>query len=177
MGADFVWQPDSRHLLATYQTTSNGASPGPPMKFYNWDTLTGQQTLITSEAQVGRFLTTPDGRYLLVYCSDNRTVDVWQTSSESKVATFVTPNEPTSPYVFTYNDNQELIIVQKDTVDIWDIATGKLIYQYHGPTPFSSYGAGGSIIFWSPDNKYLVMLAWKQTSSIGDASLFIWRNP
>jgi|GEM_PF-3716230 len=182
IGADFVWQPDSRHLLATYTTsvttyTSNGTSLDGSMKFYNWDTLTGQQTLITSEARMGRFLPTSDGRYLLVYRSDNSTVDIWQTSNESKVATFVTPNEPTSPYVFTYNNNQELLIVQKNTADIWDIATGKLIYQYHGPTPFSSYGAGGSIIFWSPDNKYLVMLAWKQTSSIGDASLAIWRNP
>lgn len=182
VGVGFSWQSDSRHLLAMYQTSADNGSSPPSEKFYSWDTVTGQQTFITSEAHFGLDpVATPDGRYLLVFRSDNRTADIWQMSKESKVATIYTPGVPAATdVIFGYN-NQELIIGQKDTFDIWDITTGKLIYKYHGPTPLSIQDVDERTVFWSPDNKYLVLLAWKQTagnpSATGDADLAIWRMP
>jgi WD40 repeat protein len=65
---------------------------------------------------------------------------------------------------------------EKGNFDIWDIATGKLMYKYHGSTPFSIDGVNGSLVFWSPNGKYLAMIAGK-TASIGDGMLSIWRIP
>jgi WD40 repeat protein len=77
---------------------------------------------------------------------------------------------------FFYNNNQYMITGQKGNFDIWDIATGKLLYKYHGSTPFSISGVDGSDVYWSPDGKYLTMIAGK-SPSIGEGIVSIWRMP
>lgn len=49
-------------------------------------------------------------------------------------------------------------------------------YKYHGSTPFSINGVDGSNVLWSPDGKYLTMIAGK-APSIGDGAVSIWRMP
>ena len=107
-------------------------------------------------------------------------MEIWQTSSGRLVATIATPGLHPNPYSYFGANNQYILIGEKDTFDIWEIATGKLLFKYHGFTPFSVAGAGGSNVFWSPDGKYLTMIAWK-TSLMGtgndNGAVTIWRMP
>ena len=73
---------------------------------------------------------------------------------------------------FFYENDQQMIVGLKDNFDIWDVASGKLLYKYHGSTPFSLAGVDGSIVFWSPDGKYLIMLAGT-SSAIGNGAMAI----
>lgn len=101
-------------------------------------------------------------------------MEIWRASDGRKVATVETPGGYGGADSFFYTGNQQIAMGKKGNFDIWDRATGALLYKYHGTTPFSIDGVSGSIVFWSPDGKYLTMLAGKSTS-IGDGSLAIWR--
>jgi WD40 repeat protein len=176
--ASFVWLADSQRLLMTYtHDSSPGASSSyPQAQIYSWNVFTVQRMFVTSFSQAEFNMTTPDGRYLILGGPDGRTMEIWQTSNGHKVATVATPGVYARSDSFFYINNQQMVIGEKGNFDIWDIATGKLMYKYHGSTPFSIDGVNGSLVFWSPDGKYLTMIAGK-TASIGDGMLSIWRIP
>ncbi len=176
--ANFVWLPDSQRLLMTY---SHGSSTGTSLSYfqdqiYTWNVFTDQTTFVTSFSQAEFNMTTPDGRYLILGHPEGRSMEIWQTSNGHKVATVATPGVYARSDSFFYINNQQMVIGEKGNFDIWDIATGKLLYKYHGSTPFSINGVSGSDVFWSPNGKYLTMIAGK-TPSIGDGVLSIWRIP
>jgi WD40 repeat protein len=170
-GESFSWLSDNQSLLVQYyrdNTTSEQIS--------TWNVFTNHKTFITYSAQAPLASPTPDDRYLILGGPDGRSIDIWQTSNGHKVATVATPGIYARTDSFFDNNNQYMIIGQRGNFDIWDIATGKLLYKYHGTTPFSINGVSGSAVFWSPDGKYLTMIAGKATS-IGDGVLSIWRMP
>jgi WD40 repeat protein len=170
-GESFSWLPDNQSLLVQYyhdNTTSEQIS--------TWNVFTNQKTFITYLAQAAFPSPTPDGRYLILGGPDGRSIEIWQTSDGHKVATVTTPGiYARTDSFFDYN-NQYMIIGQRGNFDIWEIATGKLLYKYHGPTPFSINGVSGSSVFWSPNGKYLTMIAGKDPG-IGEGMLSIWRMP
>lgn len=176
--ATFAWLPDSQHLVMTYTSggNSNSSSSYLQAQIYVWNVFTGQKTLVTSYSQAEFTWTTPDGRYLILGGPDGLSMQIWQTSNGHLVATIATPGIYARSDSFYNSNNQYIVIGQKGDFDIWEIATGKLLYKYHGTTPFSITGVDGSYVFWSPDGKYLTMLAGK-SPAIGDGVLSIWRMP
>ncbi|HET9999844.1 MAG TPA: WD40 repeat domain-containing protein [Ktedonobacteraceae bacterium] len=174
--ATFAWLSDSQRLVMTYTSggNSNTSSSYPQAQIYVWNVFTGQKTFVTSYSQAEFTWTTPDGRYLILGGPDGLSMQIWQTSNGRLVATIATPGIYARTDSFSALDNQYIVIGQKGDFDIWDIATGKLLYKYHGTTPFSITGVDGSNVFWSPDGKYLTMLAGK-SPAIGDGVLSIWR--
>ncbi len=178
INVNFVWLPDSQRLLLTSQQASSpgASSPYTQARITIWNVFTNQRTFVTSLPQAEFTTTTPDGQYLILGASGGRSMEIWQTRNGHKVATVATPGVYARSDSFFYSNNQQMIIGQKGHFDIWDLATGKLLYSYHGPTPFSIQGVSGSFVFWSPDEKYLTMIAGT-TNSIGDGMLSIWRMP
>lgn len=175
--ASFFWLPDSRRLVSMDEKGASATVQ--KMQVRVWDVFTNQTTFTLSLSYSGPIWNsqwTPNGQYLVVSNSDGRSMDIWQMSNGHKVATVATPGVYARSDSFFYVNNQQMVIGEKGTFDIWDIATGKLMYKYHGSTPFSLNGVSGSVVFWSPDGKYLSMLAGK-TPSIGDGILSIWRIP
>ncbi len=170
-----TWLSDSMRMLLTYMPDNNvGTSPSLQTQVYTWNVSTGQKTFVVSFSQTISRGTTPDGQYLILSNNNGRSMEIWQTNSGHKVATVTTPGTYARTDSFFYTNNQQMIIGQKGNFDIWDITTGKLLYKYHGSTPFSIDGVNGSFVFWSPDEKYLVMMAGKSIS-IGDGMVSIWR--
>ncbi|HKV57173.1 MAG TPA: hypothetical protein VJO32_02795, partial [Ktedonobacteraceae bacterium] len=131
--ASFAWLPDSQRLLATYTSSinPNASSSYPDVQVYIWNVFTSQKTFVTSFSQAASTWTTPDGRYLILSGPDSRSMQIWQTSNGRHVATIATPGlYPTSDSFFNSN-NRYIIIGLKGDFDIWEIATGKLLYKYH----------------------------------------------
>jgi len=176
-GVNFIWLSDSQRLLIMYMPINNSQ-----VHIHIMNAFTGQTTFDTFSTYTGFEWLTPDGQYLMLGSSDSsnsdnsRSMQIWQTSSGRLVTTIATPGMHPNPYSYFGANNQYMLIGEKSSFDIWDIATGKLLYKYHGFTPFTVAGNGGSNVFWSPDGKYLTMIAWK-TSSIGDGTIAIWRMP
>lgn len=175
-GASFSWLPDSQRLLE--MDIDNTGATIQKMQVRIWNAFTDQAMFEHSWSYAGaiwHFQTTSDGRYLIVEGAGN-TLEIWQTSTGRHVATIATPGIADRTDSFFYTNNQQILIGQRGNFDIWDIATGRLLYKYHGSTPFSIPGVNGSIVFWSPDGKYLTMMAGKGTS-IGDGMVSVWRIP
>ncbi|HEX6484379.1 MAG TPA: WD40 repeat domain-containing protein [Ktedonobacteraceae bacterium] len=171
-GESYSWLSDSQSLLVQYFHDGN-----PPERVSTWNVFTNKKTSITTIlSQIEFFSPTPDRQYLILGGPNGRSMEIWQTSSSHKVATVATPGTYARSDSFFYNNNQYMIIGQRGNFDIWDIATGKLLYKYHGSTPFSINGVDGSNVLWSPDGKYLTMIAGK-APSIGDGAVSIWRMP
>jgi hypothetical protein len=171
-GESYSWLSDSQSLLVQYFHDGN-----PPERVSAWNVFTNKKTSITTIlSQFVFFSPTPDRQYLILGDPSGRTMEIWQTSSGHKVATVATPGVYARSDSFFYNNNQYMVIGQKGNFDIWDIASGKLLYKYHGSTPFSINGVDGSNVMWSPDGKYLTMIAGKGPS-IGDGVVSIWRMP
>ncbi len=176
-GVSFYWLSDSQHLLLLYMPDHTSQ-----LHIQTMDALTGKITSNFFSTYTGFQWLTPDSKYLLLGSSDSsnsdssRSMQIWQTSNGHLVATIATPGLHPNPYSYFGANNQYMLIGEKDTFDIWNVATGKLLYKYHGFTPFSAAGAGGSNVFWSPDGKYLTMIAWK-TISPGAGVITIWRMP
>ena len=177
-GVGFVWLPDSQRLLMTYThyRSPGSSSSYPQVQIYSWNVFTNQRMFVTSFSQAEVNTTTPDGRYLILGNPDGHSMEIRQTSNGHKVATVATPGVYARSDSFFYINNQQMVIGEKGNFDIWDIVTGKLMYKYHGSTPFSIDGVNGSLVLWSPDGKYLTMIAGR-TTSIGDGMLSIWRIP
>jgi WD40 repeat protein len=182
MVASSSWLPDSQHLVSMERVESlvninNVTVTTQTMQVRMWNVFTNQTTFNLSLSYTGASWSsqlTPNGQYLLVEDSDGSSMEIWQMSNGHKVATVTTPGVYARSDSFFYSNNRQMIIGQTNHFDIWDIATGTLLYKYHGTTPFSIPGVSGSIVFWSPDGKYLAMLAGK-AGSIGDGMLSIWR--
>lgn len=171
-----AWLADSQHMLLMYMHTDNfGTSPSLQAQAYVWNAFTDQKMFMTAFLQ-SDYTITPDGEYLILGNNQRRSIDIWQTNSGHKVATLTTPGVYAREDSFFYTNNQQIVIGQKGDFDIWDIASGKLLYSYHGFTPFSIDGVSGSIVFWSPDGKYLTLMAGTSTS-IGDGMASTWRLP
>jgi WD40 repeat protein len=179
-GIPLRWLPDSQRMLmeATIENGSGtpSSSSNPTLRVSTWNVFTNQITPITSSSSVGFDWPTADGRYIIMGGFDGRSLKIWQTDNGHLVATIATPGIPARPDAFSALGNKYLVIGQKGDFYIWSITTGKLLYSYHGSTPFSLYGQSGSIVSWSPDEKYLSMIAGK-SPSIGEGSLAIWRMP
>jgi hypothetical protein len=92
----------------------------------------------------------------------------------TEIATIITPGTYARSDSFFYVNNHYMLMGLDGNFDIWDITTGRLLYKYHGSTPFSIPSVNGSIVLWSPDGKYLTMLA--ETSS-GNGQVAIWHLP
>lgn len=169
------WLPDSQRMLVM-NSDSTGAIQ--KMQVRVWNVFTNQVTFEHSWSYAGTIWsiqTTPGGQYLIVGGAGN-TLEIWQLSTGRHVATIATPGTPARTDAFFYTNNRQIVIGQRGNFDIWNIATGKLRYKYHGTTPFSIPGVNGSIVLWSPDGEYLAMLAGKGPS-IGDGMVSIWRIP
>lgn len=180
-GVGSIWLPDSSHLLtiATYYYNNNSSTDLPEdanVQVRMWDIFTGQTTFNISASHAGTAWTTSNGQYLLIDSPDGRSITIWQLSSNRQIATIVTPGIAIDPYAIFAVSNHYMVVGEKSSFDIWDITTGKLLFKYHGFTPLSIDGNGGSNVFWSPDEKYLTIIAWKN-AAIGDGVLALWRMP
>ncbi|HTK06461.1 MAG TPA: HEAT repeat domain-containing protein [Ktedonobacteraceae bacterium] len=177
---EFVWLPDSQRLLVTTVHTSSSDTPSSlthaTEQVSIWNIFTNQITPLTSASYDGVDWHTADGRYMILGSRDGRSLKIWQTSNSRLIATIETPGTPARTDAFFSLGNQYLVIGQRENFSIWSIASGKLLYTYHGPTPFSLYGQSGSLVTWSPNEKYLSMIAGSEPS-IGSGSLAIWRIP
>ena len=182
-GASFTWLSDNQHLLLLYTPDNTSHLHGQVL-----DVFTGQISgnFFSTYTGYGFEWLTPDARYLLQGSSDSSNSDnsssmqIWQTSSGRLVATIATLGLHPNLYSYFGANNRYLLIGEKDTFDIWDVATGKLLFKYHGFTPFSVAGIGGSNVFWSPDGKYLTVVAWKASlmgTGSSDGVITIWRMP
>ena len=180
-GVIFHWLPDSQRLLIVYLPMNSTRTQ---IHIHIMNVFTGQTTFDAFSTYTGFYWLTQDSQYLLLGSLDSGNSDnscsmqIWQTSSGRLIATITTPGIHPNPFSLFYANNRYLIIGEKETLDIWDIPTGKLLYKYHGFTPFSVAGNGGGSVFWSPDGKYLTMIAWK-TPLVGSADgvIAIWRMP
>ncbi len=176
-GVNLIWLPDNMRLLTIYMHSNTANSPSDSTEQVNiWNIFAGQTKFVASSSHAMAAWTTSDGQYLIIGSNGGRSMQIWQTSTGRHVAVVATPGIQIDPYAIFAINNQYLVVGEKSSFHVWDIATGKLLYKYQGITPFSTDGNGGGNVFWSPDGKYLTMIAWK-TSSIGDASLAIWRMP
>ncbi len=183
-GEGFTWLPDSQRLLMmdiSYTNTSSSTSS--QSQIYTWNVVTDQKTLVTAFSQApfngsaaGPVNVTHNGAYIILSSPDGRTMEIWQTSNGQKIATVTTPGVYAATDSFFYVNNQQMVVGLKGDFDIWDVASGQLLYKYHGSTPFSLPGVDGSNVFWSPDGKYLVMMAGT-SSAIGNGMVSIWRIP
>lgn len=174
----FTWLSDNQRLLMLYLPYSNTGTPtSAQSQAYSWNVFTDQKTLLASFPQNWSFGTTePDRQYLILSSPDGRTMEIWQTSNGHEIATVATPGVYARTDSYFYQNNRQMIVGLKGNFDIWDVASGKLLYKYHGSTPFSIAGVDSSIVFWSPDGKYLIMLAGT-SSTIGNGAMAIWRMP
>ncbi len=169
----FDWLPDSQHLVVTTIHDSKLEQVN------TWNAFTNQVTPIVSTFPSGTGWPMANGQYIVQYAGpDGSTWKIWQTSNGHQVATINEPGIPARTAEFTADDNQYLVIGHGEDFYIWRIATGKLLYSYHGPTPFSpdAQNGGGMVVKWSPNGKYLAMVEVKDLS-IGEGSLAIWRMP
>ncbi|HEY4384605.1 MAG TPA: WD40 repeat domain-containing protein, partial [Ktedonobacteraceae bacterium] len=175
---NYGWLPDSQRLLIATDSSSGtrSSSYSQTRQVSTWNVFTHQITPIASNVSDGFNWSTADGRYMVLGSHDGRSIKIWQTSNGRLIATIETPGIPARTDAFSALGNQYLVIGQKRDFYIWSIATGKLLYSYHGPTPFSLYGQSGSLVTWSSDEKYLSMIAGKDPS-IDQGSLAIWRIP
>ena len=127
-----------------------------------------------------RYWFTPDGRFLILYRDDQSGMQIWQTESGRLVASINTPPfHPRADMIFAVSND---VIIQGEGRDfyVWSVASGKLLYAYHGPTPFAAPAIISTFVDLSPDGKYLRMVAGNNLPSIeGDTSdtgvLAIWR--
>lgn len=183
VGVSFYWLSDSQRLLIVYMPVNSLQAK---THIHIMNVFNSQTTLDTFSTYTGFYWVTPDSRYLLLGSLDSnnsdtsRSMQIWQTSNGRLVATITTPGLHPNVYSNFGASNQYLLIGQKGSFDIWELATGNLLYKYHGFTPFSVAGAGGSNVFWSPDGKYLTMVAWKTSlmdTGSGDGIVTIWRMP
>lgn len=177
-GAGSIWLSDSHHLLTQY-VSGNSNTGLQKLQIRIWNAFTGQTTFETSSSGTETVSTTPDGQYLIRSGPNSRSMQIWQTSSGRLIATLTTPGIYPNPFSFSDINSQYILIGSKSSFDIWDTATGKLLYKYQGFTPFTADGNGGSNVFWSLNRKYLTMVAWKTSLINGsdDGVITIWRMP
>jgi WD40 repeat protein len=180
-GVNINWLPDSSRLLMTdmlsnSKNSSTNVPTGNTIQVSIWNIFTGQTTFAITASHAETVWTTPDGQYLVIDSPDGRSMKIWQLSSSHLVATVETPGIAIDPYAIFSVSNHYLVVGEKSSFDLWDMPTGKLLFKYHGFTPLTVDGDGGSNVFWSPDEKYLTIIAWKSASP-GAGILALWRMP
>ncbi len=177
IGMSNSWVSDSRRLSSI--ELSDTGPDAQKMLVRVWNVFTGQTTLTFSASYIGAiwsgFVSPDDGQYLIVGAPDGTSMDIWHLSDGHEV-TVATPGIYARSDSFVNANDHQMIIGQRGNFDIWDMASGKLLYKYHGYTPFSLPGVSGSQVFWSPDGKYLTLVAGKSIS-MENGLLSIWRLP
>ncbi len=174
VSSNVTWLPDSQHMLLHYDVQKGSSMVD---QIYIWNIFTNKPAQIISSPSANMVESTPDNRYFIVsLTSDKRSLEIYNSISGQSVATITTQGSYPRSDSYYLIANQYLLVGFQGNFDIWDLATGKLLYKYHGTTPFSIPHVDGGDIEFSPDNKYLVLLAGT-SPGIGNGQIAIWHLP
>jgi WD40 repeat protein len=142
---DSAWSPDGMHIASVYVT---GMSYGVEI----WNALSGahQFTLSCSNTMaygIRDVTWSPDGKYVAAVAPGGDGICVWK-ASDGSVVTRIAGGA--SQVTFSAN-SQELAFNQGSSVQIYDLASGKVIHSF----PVQDTKGELFSLAWSPDGKYL----------------------
>lgn len=153
-----AWSPDGRYLAVgnvTFSPDTSGVAI--------WDIKTGM-LVKTLSASILTMAWSPDGQYLATLGTrdyvDGFRVAIWNTSTWSRIQV---PSIDAAELAWSPDSTRLAIGQLGGTINILEIATGKMVLTYHQQT-FLHYIV--SALAWSPDGKRIV--------SAGVPSMQIW---
>jgi WD40 repeat protein len=151
-----VYSPDGRHLAGRGSQRRGDVIV--------LDAATGKEvrTLRGHEMQLAALTYSPDGKRLASLSLDN-TVRVWDTRAGETIRTLKLGGKPTgmvgsSGLAFS-SDGKRIAAANRETVKVWDAATGRELHDFHQPAD--------SVAF-SPDGRRLA-LAFRNALAVCDA--------
>lgn len=134
---------------------------------YVWDKSSGETTLVlqsyrdqlewTSYHKPQRHIAwSPDSNHLAVIQNKSE-IGFWDVTTNTLTKTIISQADEINS--IDWSSTNQIAAIARDTIYIWDAATGELIHQY-ATNPYSSF------VLWSPDGQYLA--ADFETSGIGN---------
>lgn len=127
------WTSDDRRLAITYSSKKF-------WKLVVWDVPTGQPIISQRFQDVCLLECSPDGSTFLTL-DDELKLQIWDVSSKQLTHTLTPALTSTEPFTVSYVANGQRILTASagKEIQLWDVATGKLIDTYPANTYGSSY--------------------------------------
>ena len=142
------WTSDDRRLAITYQSKKS-------WKLMVWDVPTGQPIINQSFPDIILLECSPNGRTFLTLDHELK-LQIWDVDSKQLTHTLTPALTPTESFTVSFVANGQRIVTASASkaIQLWDVATGKLIDAYPAHTYGSLYPSRVPLV--SLDKRFLV---------------------
>lgn len=141
---DFAFSPDSQSL--TIHTSMPSGS-----HLWLWDMADGELRIHQQNVYIRQALFWPDGKHLLICCAEfSADAQLWQIADGTLVDTLVGPPWPDGISDMALSPDESILAaVYKNSIWLWDTATGEIVHQLNRR---NGQGRGGELAFLGEGN-------------------------